>query len=222
VETPLSFLEQCEAGLRGTVDTKGKRKVQEVRYDARTAVSKAIHLIRHPLDNIVSRFHLEWNEHHKYNSTENLPWIRKEFPANFERNPTGFRLFCKAMAKRYESQYRKSRYINDDMVQMLKDVPCYGDLMRWIQWHNLALWTTRELQLPTYILYYEDYDTRFNETIAELLDFVQLPPVGTLVPFIAGKSYGETYFTEDERQLVKTAIQKLAFRETWKLIEHYF
>lgn len=55
-ETPHSFLVQCLSGKRGYVKDN-KTMWEMVSYDA-SLVGKAVHLIRNPFDNVVSRFHL--------------------------------------------------------------------------------------------------------------------------------------------------------------------
>lgn len=82
--------------------------------------------------------------------------------------------------------------------------------------------TTRDLELQEYVLHYDWYTTRFNETAAELLDFLQLPihENGQLTPFEAGKVY--PYFTAEEKRAVRKAFEIMSSPLTWKHVEHYF
>jgi len=77
------------------------------------------------------------------------------------------------------------------------------------------------LELDTYILHYDWYATRFEETVDELLDFLHLERRGDVAPFVEGKTYRE-YFTADERSRMKAAIQLMASPLLWKQLARYF
>lgn len=91
-----------------------------------------------------------------------------------------------------------------------------------IEWHNLAFVTTRDLELQEYILHYDWYTTRFNETAIELLDFLELPmhEKGELTPFVPGKVY--PYFTAEEKRAVRKAFEIMSSPVTWKHVQRYF
>ena len=91
-----------------------------------------------------------------------------------------------------------------------------------IEWHNLAFITTRDLELEEYVLHYDWYTTRFNETAKELLAFLhlQIHEKGELTPFFADKSY--PYFLEEEKRAVRKAFEIMASPLTWKHVQHYF
>jgi len=58
VETPHSFEKSCRQGRRVILENGQQIRLSPTAYDA-DLVHKAVHLIRSPFDNVVSRFHLE-------------------------------------------------------------------------------------------------------------------------------------------------------------------
>lgn len=103
----------------------------------------------------------------------------------------------------------------------MEPVPCKSDFFKYVQWHNLAFATTDDNEIETMSLYYEDFATRFNETVEELFDFVELEQTGTVLPFTHGKSYLD-HFTSDEIKRVRRGVEIMATRKTWRHIRHYF
>lgn len=170
-------------------------------------VAKAVHLVRDPFDNVVSRFNLERHSGHsatEYNST------RK-----------GFRDFCFKLNDKYDNDHAHSHLYSKEHLATIKHVPCYSDFFRYIQWHNLAFVTSNDLNLITYVLHYDWFATRFNETLTELLDFLQLEYKAEPHPFIRGKVYRD-YFTAEEQAAVKQVLEDMALRVTWQNVAQYF
>ena len=106
-----------------------------------------------PLDNIVARFHLEyhtaaakkgprWKEQHSYNRTGFIKW-------------------CQEMDA--SSQLGRMRWIDAELMGLMQDMPCRDEFFRYVQWHNLAFDVTRNLGIPTHVVQYQDYETRFDE-----------------------------------------------------------
>ena len=77
------------------------------------------------------------------------------------------------------------------------------------------------MNLPTYVLHYEKYDTMYNQTMHEMVDFLELPHRGDKIEFIRGKEYLE-YYTPEERRKIRDAVKKLALSITWENLVHYF
>jgi Sulfotransferase domain len=172
-------------------------------------LTKAIHLIRDPFDNIVSRYHLE----------RQLPG---RLAAQYSKSRDGFREYCKAIDNLHKVNEKRILFLDDDLLEIMKIVPCHADFFRYIEWHNLAFVTTRDLELNTYVLHYDWYTTRFNETAKELLEFLELPihKDGELTPFIEGKVY--PYYTNEEKRAVAKAFEIMSSPETWSHVRHYF
>ena len=172
-------------------------------------LTKAIHLIRDPFDNIVSRYHLE----------RKLPG---RLAAQYPKSRDGFREYCKAIDNLHKANEKRILFLDEDIIEIMKVVPCHADFFRYIEWHNLAFVTTRDLELNTYVLHYDWYMTRFNETAKELLEFLELPihKNGELTPFIDGKIY--PYYTNEEKRAVAKAFEIMSSPETWSHVKHYF
>ena len=174
---------------------------------------KAIHLIRSPFDNVVSRFHLELHEAAHHNDTKKL----KTYP----KSRDGFRKFCQRLNKLYQHEEETSRFISPRVFELIKDIPCRDDFLRFVQWHNLAFVTTDSLRIPTMVVHYEDYGERLNETAMEMTKFLHLERIGELMEFVKGKEYIQ-YFTRAEQEKVKETIKILALPSTWDHVSHYF
>jgi len=79
---------------------------------------------------------------------------------------------------------------------------------------------TEELKLPSIILFYEDYESKFNETSSRIFKFLELPQVANLPPFIVGKTYAG-YFTQREREAAMLLIRRIVKISTWNLLKRY-
>lgn len=153
-----------------------------------------------------------------------------QLPPYMEETREGFRLFCKEQHERYKGKQSKTELWRDiwkhPETKYLKNqedggVPCYSDFYRWVQWHNHAVTTTEYLGIPSYALHYEDFSTRFDETVSEIMEHMGKARIAPAPRFKTGKSYKE-YFTEDELKKVKKAMKHLASENTWKIMERYF
>jgi hypothetical protein len=75
----------------------------------------------------------------------------------------------------------------DDNIHQ-DDESSRGDLERRLA-HNSAFTTTRDLELEIYVLHYDWYATRFEETVSGLFDFLQLETRAEPEPFESSKVY---------------------------------
>ena len=206
VETTFSFRDHCLSGSKTADDGNISQKNK---YPP-TRVAKAIHLMRDPFDNVVARFHLHRNSHNQ---------TAIKFPATKD----GFREFCQQLDRDFVSEERNSVVFKNHFFDILKDVPCRADFVRYVEWHNMAWITTRDLNLDILPLHYDWYTNRFNETAAEILDFLRLKANAAqpMKAFVPGKVYRD-YFTPDERLAVKKAVRIMASKEIWKRMSYYF
>lgn len=220
VETRVSFLDKCLTGtLTGptvsnensfhmnTVETPMNRT--HVRYSA-TRVSRAIHLVRHPLNNIVARFHLEFNNHKSIS----------DFTTRFPSNRSGFRAWCSDLDQRYHRKESKTDLISAEIKSYFDLVPCHSEFFRYTQWHNLALQVTDVLHIPTHFLFYEDYDENFESALEGILSFLELSKVGKASPFVSGKLY-YSYYTKEEQSAAMELVRAVSTPQAWHFLQRY-
>lgn len=76
---------------------------------------------------------------------------------------------------------------------------------------------------PVFILHYEDFFERYNETVEALMQFLQLPiqPDASPLPFHVGKQYRK-YYTLDQYNHMTRVTEELATPEAWELLRRYF
>ena len=174
-------------------------------------VSKSVHLIRDPLDNVVSRFRYERSNHR---SATSYPDTRE-----------GFRLYCHNLHKEFQLQYRSpgTKFLEESLLQVLvPHVPCYADLIRYIEWHNMAFVTERDMNLDSLVVHYSDYESStFHSTVSKLMDFLELTWVGQPVKFIESKTYRHHYYTHEEQVLAFRAMKQMALQQTWNHLRRY-
>ena len=80
---------------------------------------------------------------------------------------------------------------------------------------------TSDLGLPELVFHYESYSTSFATTIEDLLDFIELSPIGEPEAFIPGKVYGD-YYSEKEKLAIAGFAEEFSSKTTWSYLSHYF
>jgi hypothetical protein len=118
---------------------------------------------------------------------------------------------------------------NEAASQRLSLPPCFGDLFRYVQWHNRAheFFSKHDLTVGKTLLTvhfnaaYDNEEDR-ERTTQQLLDFLKYPWSGEgTSPYTPAKDYSH-YFTDGERQNMKEFVQLFASDATLKDIGHYF
>ena len=200
-----------------------------VHYEA-DLVKKAIHLIRNPFHNIVSRFHLERKHFEKNNKRRELD--------RYSNDANGFHVWCKDLNTNFGPTFKTGKNemmpevvtsMNDpnlsiprDVMELMQDLPCHGEFYKYAQWHNHAnAVTTKYLQKPTMIVHYEKYDTAWNATANKIFDFLHLDMIGTKKEFHARHDY-DPYFAPKDQERARKLIKKLASPFIWKQVARYF
>lgn len=146
----------------------------------------------------------------------------EEYLDLFQSDKDGFQKWCKFLHATSYNATLESDQFDDTTKELFLTVPCASEFFRYVQWHNLAIEVAEQrLQLPIHTLFYENYNYNYNQTVDELLDFLELEGVSTPPPFIKGKEY-QDYFTESEQYEVGRLVKHLATNETWALLKHYF
>ena len=175
-----------------------------------THVTKAIHLFRNPLDNVVSRFRYERSNGR---SATAYPDTRE-----------GFRSYCHTLNQEFRSHYRTPGMrllLDPTLLRLLEQVPCFSELIRYVEWHNMAWATQWDLNLETLVLHYSDYRAPlFQSTLDRLLTFLQLQHVGSPAVFVESKTYGH-YYTWQEQMAAFAAMKQMSFQHTWEQLERY-
>ena len=199
-ETLYSFRRKCLLSTRSSQNEDGTKVLEEAPYPT-DRIRKAIHLIRSPFDNIVSRVH---------NTDSSIS------------TPESFRRYCFDYNRRYAEDERASMLFSKDLLDLTANVPCRADFFRYVEWHNQAFALHNDMALEALVVYYESYTSHFGETATQLLDFVQLDARAEAEPFVQGKTYHDGYFTQEERRAVKVALEMLSTKTTWDHIRQYF
>lgn len=206
IESSYSFRRRCltTKWLEVQEDGSLERTFSQYKPDR---IAKAIHLIRDPFSNIVSRFFLE-NE------------IPGREANNFARTREGFRKYCKSIDTLFAPNEQKMVFLEDDILDVIRKVPCHEDFIRYVEWHNLAFSTADDYHLPTYVLHYEWYTSRYNATVHELLQFLELEQKAEPISFRQSIPYD--FFTYTEHAALKEAFQMMASWKTWSHLSPYF
>lgn len=180
-----------------------------------------MHLIRDPFDNIVSRYHLARQQnHHQEQQTNSTAVAAAAAAQHTDLDRDRFRRYCALVERQHEVNERRMAFLEDGILDLMRGVPCHEDLLRWIEWHNLAFITASDLELDEYVLYYESFGQHLEETKRSLLHFLELKQAARPPRFEARASYN--YYTPRERERVKKAFEIMASGKTWRHIRHYF
>jgi len=223
LETAESFLNMCATGSRivnasSYQSTTGKYQQITaqipITYDP-NIVSRAIHLVRNPFNNLVSNFHLE---RHSKIRKQDTKWLN-----NYPNDRTGFRRWCHDKEERYKYEERSEMYYHKfslSMHELFGIVPCHSSFYTYAAWHNHTNTILTTLGIPSIILWYEEYETKFDESVKKLSEFLELPIDAMAHPFEPGKDYVD-YFTLEERQNAMKLVHLVTNSDTWKIVERY-
>jgi hypothetical protein len=230
IETWQSFLINCLSGSRSVpikdkqhVDAKSLKNAnagyqKEYTTYHPSLVEKAVHLIRNPFDNLVSRFHHEQKEHKKRHDTQ---WTNR-----YSNNAHGFRKWCADEDTLFHSTEGKidwtSMGYNPKLMRMhFKGVACHAEFFRYVQWHNYAIESVKRLEIPVMYVHYEDYTTNLAGVTDRMLDFLNMTRVGALPSFDSNKDYSD-YFSLEERAAASELMRVVASDSSKELMERYW
>ena len=220
LETPRSFRVSCQQGSKAVYDkeTEEFSKVNGM-YDA-DLVKKAIHMFRHPLDNIVARFHLLY--HREANNPEST------FTTDFPNTAEGFHAWCKAHDE--ETSRKSDHPWLSKMIEgvSLDNFDCHQEFLQYVQWHNNAFATIRELDIPTLVMFYEDYSKNLDLAGERILTFLEAD-IGSEdddessdeAEFTSGKTYLD-FYTDTQKSAIKQFLFELSSPDTWEYLRQYF
>lgn len=206
--TVSQFQNGCASGYEVVNGTKYRTQ-----YDAKR-VAKAVHLVRNPFNNLVARMHL------LKKTTPQLDGAEGTLLASFSDTIDGRLTWCSFIDSLFVED-TPMPIMSDRQMLLASQVPCFSEWYRYTMWHNLALEMEAQLELDVHFLRYEDYSTRYNETVQELFDYLELPRTGNVKTFIAGKSYLDLYPVR-EAQAAARFVRSLASPKCWSMLHHYF
>lgn len=208
--------ERFAGGCRYTSTTSNSS--QHGRYPAEL-VDRLVHIVRNPFDNMISRFHHEYNRRVPAARAGNERAIN--YTIEHPKNQTGFRQFCRDLDSDFSKQYKQDDF-PEDLYNQIEKTTCHDEVIQYIEWHNGAFDTSEILGVPTLVFYYEEYGDNFNATLSRLLEFLKLPQQQEPLAFHSGHEYERDYFPDEDRDNIIRLAKMLATDKTWNAIEHYF
>ena len=219
------FEHACRSGKRIWNGTKIKTT-----YDD-GVVTRAVHLIRNPFDNIVARLHMK-----QHNWQNGDPEHRDRLQV-FNKTREGFRAYCfyedgKVWRHNYnevttvfgtDSVNEHGTSTLQQLLRYAKNTPCHAEFILYTQWHNYALQVLQRKQISSLTLFYEDYALDWNNTVQHLLDFLALKPAkdGVATEFVLGKHY-QDHYEPQELEAAKQLMLGLASKDLQELLYKYF
>lgn len=220
------FLDGCKrtSQYADLYDKTNHSKVKAT-YDHKDLVVSAIHLIRNPFDNIISRMHHGMKTRHKaLGSTD------EEIRA-FMTSTKGVMSWCDIADRTFwmESEVPKNITNPNKLkrkpwdLNILLSLPCHSELFRYVEWHHAAIRMIEQENLRSMVVYYEDYETQYNETVNSILKFLNLAyEAEDPLPFKTGKTYRDTFFTQEVQEKTRDALEVMASKELWQILRKYF
>ena len=151
---------------------------------------------------------------------DKMGWTEEEL-LKFAHSREGHLRWCEYVDSRHGNAFFKGKFVSDEVKAIMEQLPCALDWYRWVEWHNRAIEVTEAQGLPVHYLYYEKYSTAYNQTLNNLLDFLEAPSVEQPMLFHSGKTYSDLY-SDDEIKIATQLVRTLASPACWELIRHYF
>jgi len=192
----MHFLIRCVKSSRHNELTQ-----EVVHYDSKM-VTAAVHLLRDPFSNTVSRFLMFLERTKDEDFDHSNPITKTGYPMTKE----GFQQYCKDMdTKFYNDEYQWFLKI-PEMNEAMSGVPCRSEFYKYFQWHNLARIAAIEVQkVPYMLVHYNRFIDGFEDELKRMLTFLQLPEISHNV---GNHYYNIYYYFYDIDQV--NSIQKLA------------
>jgi hypothetical protein len=191
---------------------------QHGRYPA-DLVDRIVHIVRNPYDNMISRFHHDYNR--RVPAAKNGNERAIEWTTLHPKNQTGFRQFCRDLDSDFLERYKPEEF-SKDLYDQIQRTMCHDEVIQYMKWHNGAFDMSEILKVPTLVFHYEDYESNFNSTLTNILEFLELPHNGESIAFHSGHAYERDYFPPEDRENVKKLAKMLASRKSWNALERYF
>jgi hypothetical protein len=110
----------------------------------------------------------------------------------------------------------------EKLYSKMKTTPCHAEIYKFIIWHNNAFEVSNHVgKAKTMVVYYEDFYTKFDRTINNLIKFSRLPRVSD--PYSFGEVHDYSKFFNATMQTSARKLAKMvATKDTWRHVKHYF
>lgn len=218
LETIPSFLQMCLSGSRKVPSNKQRppdkssKSSSSIQYKKHyvtyhpAVVERAIHIIRNPFDNLVSRFHHEQKEYKKKNRTS---WTNR-----YSNDVSGFKKWCVDVDSMAEKEFdnvewKTYGYNPTSILHDYRGVSCHAEFFRYAQWHILANNVVELLDIPVLYVHYEEYAKDIKGLTDRILNFLNLDREEDELPtFLSNKDYSD-YFTREERASASEFMRRL-------------
>jgi len=98
----------------------------------------------------------------------------------------------------------------------------FADKISFLRQHNLAFSVTQDMNLPTLIVHYEDYEHYVEGELEKLLQFVEMERVTNEVyPFSDTNKTYHDHYTLDQVERIFAFVQEYASFQTWNEMKQY-
>lgn len=120
--------------------------------------------------------------------------------------------------ERKKREYRNYP-LSPQVHRMFRELPCYSEWLRYVQFHNYAL-DVVDL-LPGRILYFEEFLRGPLPVAQDLLKYLHLPQTAKPPPFGKKRAKGWSFYTAEESRLATRLVRTIATDETWDALGVY-
>lgn len=197
----------CSHGARFGPGGQGAEAVQYGTY----IVKKAVHLIRNPFDNVVARFHFAYKSHKA--AGDLAQW------GDFSYDKEGFKKWCHHWDNKFIDE--EMEIFGKEVFDKMREVPCHAEFYSYVQWHNNAFKAPEKANVPSYVVYYEEFATNLQSILNDLLKFLELPLLGRVNEFHYSGGY-PAYYDNDERVKIVEFIKLVGSPKTFEALKRYF
>ena len=219
------FLNGCtESSQYRDPNNRSSHAKRKSNYKHEGLVESVIHLIRNPFDNVISRMH------HGMKMRQKRLGFSADQIRTFMESPKGVMSWCKISDRAFWREREVPKKITNKNklkripfdANLLLKVPCHSEFFRYMEWHNAALRMIEQEKFPSLVIYYEDYETNYNQTVDSILDFLNLSREAPPLPFKTGKTYRDLFFPEETQQATRRLLKAMASKELWSILKRYF
>jgi len=158
-----TFMKKCLSGTRFAPSMhnngeNGYGSTEEVHYDG-ALVKKTGVIVRNPIHVISTRFIYYSNVY-----AGELDWTQR-----YDQSRSGFLTYCEESKTKFGDE--ETKHWPTGFREAGIEIPCYGEIFKIVQWHNLVCETLDYMKLPESHFYYEDFFSDYTKAAGDLLEF---------------------------------------------------